>query len=172
MAPATIPLEFTQRVLLRELRTLQAEIGAYPREADLWRVVPGISNPGGNLALHLCGNLQHYIGARLGNSGYVRDRAAEFSQRDVSRAEILRLVDMTIASVTAVLSRLDACALEADFPEAVGGFTVKTAEFLAHLASHLAYHLGQIDYHRRMTTQSPTTASAVPVAALASARTP
>ncbi len=170
MAPPAIPLEFIQRILLRELGTLQAEIEAYPREADLWRVVPGISNPGGTLALHLCGNLQHYIGARLGNSGYVRDRAAEFSQRDMPRVEILRLVDTTIASVTAALSRLDARALDADFPEAVGGFTLKTTEFLAHLASHLAYHLGQIDYHRRLTSDSPATAKALSIAALGSAR--
>ena len=170
MAPSTIPIEFIQGILLRELRGLRAEIEAYPREADLWRVVPGISNPGGTLALHLCGNLQHYVGARLGNSGYVRDRAAEFSRRDIPRTEILCLVDTTIASVAAALPRLDARALEADFPETIGGFTLNTAEFLTHLVSHLAYHLGQIDYHRRLTSDSPVTTSAVSIAVLGSAR--
>ncbi len=171
MTTPTIPIEFIRRIILREIGTLRAEIEAYPSEDDLWRVVPGISNSGGTLALHLCGNLQHYIGARMGGSDYVRDRAAEFSRRGVPRVEILRQVDATIAAVTVAMSRLDPLVLEADFPEAVGSFTVNTAEFLSHLASHLAYHLGQIDYHRRMTTQSPATGSAVSVAALASART-
>ena len=77
-------------ILERDLATLRREIEAYADEADLWREVPGIANVGGTLVLHLAGNIQHYFGARLGNTGYVRDRPAEFSRRNVSRAELVR----------------------------------------------------------------------------------
>src|SRR6185503_3972087 len=99
-------------LLLRELVTLRKEIEAYPSDADLWRTVPGISNSGGTLALHLTGNLQHFIGGVLGQSGYVRNRDAEFGSRDVPREELLRQVDATIASVAAALHGLDPARLQ------------------------------------------------------------
>jgi hypothetical protein len=152
---------------LRELETLEAEIAAYPSDADLWKLSPGITNSGGTLALHLCGNLQHFLGACLGSSGYVRDRAAEFSQRGLSRDALVQRIRSTHAVVQRVFQNIDAEQLQRDFPEAVGGVTLNTAAFLAHLASHLAFHLGQIDFHRRLSTGAPPIAGAVAVSALA-----
>lgn len=165
---AGIPLASITRLVLRELDTLKAQIEAYPRDEDLWLTVPGIANPGGNLALHLCGNLQHYIGARLGGSGYRRDRPAEFSDRHVPRDEILRRIGATRTAVETTLNALDPSVLTSAYPEEIAGVTLDTAQFLAHLASHLAYHLGQIDYHRRMSTGAPSVVGALSVKPLVS----
>jgi len=139
-------------ILARDLRALRREIEAYADERDLWRAVPGITNSGGTLALHLAGNLQHFIGAVLGSTGYVRDRAAEFARRDVPRSELLRQIDETIATVERILPALGDEVLAGPYPQPPGGTTPTTAAFLLHLATHLTYHLGQIDYHRRMLT--------------------
>ncbi|HEX5724110.1 MAG TPA: DUF664 domain-containing protein [Longimicrobiaceae bacterium] len=138
-------------VLTRELRALRRQVEAYPDDESPWRMLPGISNPGGTLALHLSGNLRHFVGALLGGSGYVRDRDAEFSTRSLTRRELTERIDATLAEVTAAL---DGRELEpdADFPGPVMGMAVRTDEFLLHLAAHLAYHLGQVDYHRRIVT--------------------
>ena len=139
-------------LLLRELVTLRKEVEAYPTDADLWRVVPGISNSGGTLTLHLTGNLQHFIGGVLGGSGYVRDRDAEFSTRGLTRAEVAGQVEQTTASLTQTFGRLSDAVLAGRYPEPIGKVRVSTGDFLVHLEGHLAYHLGQIDYHRRMIT--------------------
>ena len=160
-------------LLARDLRALRREIEAYPEERDLWRVQPGITNPGGNLTLHLAGNLQYFIGALLGGNGYVRNRDAEFSSRDVPRAQLLRDIDAALAAVARGLGAISDADLAKPFPVPVGGVTLTTGDFLMHLAAHLTYHLGQVDYHRRLLTGQagqiravlPTElASAVPVA--------
>ena len=73
-------------LLERDLQALDREVNAYPDESSLWEVPEGITNSGGTLVLHLAGNIQHFLGARLADSGYVRDRAKEFSARGVPRA--------------------------------------------------------------------------------------
>ena len=148
-------------VLVRDLRALRREIEAYPTEADLWRVAPGITNSGGNLALHLAGNLQHFIGKALGHTGYVRTRDAEFQSRDVPRAQLLAAIDRTIAAVETGLARLENQDLSVDFPEPLAGRRVSTADALLHLLTHCAYHLGQVDYHRRLITGQATTVGAM-----------
>lgn len=140
------------KMMLRELGSLRAEIEAYENEDDLWALPEGISNSTGTLALHLCGNLQHFVGAVLGASGYVRDRDAEFASRNVPRTEVLAQIDAAASAVEATLPRVTAEQLAADFPEAIMGHTVNTHDFLVHLTSHLGYHLGQVDYHRRLVT--------------------
>jgi len=140
------------RVLLRDLQTLRAELRAYPNETLLWAIPQGISNSAGTLALHVVGNLQHYVGARLGGSGYVRDRTAEFSDRDVPLAVIEHRIETAIKAVRETFEKLDEATLDQIYPEAIGGWRLSTRLFLTHLISHTAYHLGQIDYHRRLIT--------------------
>ncbi|MBI4419239.1 MAG: DUF1572 family protein [Gemmatimonadetes bacterium] len=156
-------------MLVRDLKTLAREIEAYPDEHSLWTVVPGITTPGGNLALHLVGNLQHFVGAQLGRTGYVRNRDAEFAVRGTSRKELLALVNTTIGVVESTFAKLTPVDLESQYPLTVGNVRVKTADYLIHLAVHFAYHLGQIDYHRRMVTRQPGAVGAVAVAQLATA---
>jgi uncharacterized damage-inducible protein DinB len=155
--------------LARDLGTLRREIEAYPDDQSPWQSVPGISNTAGTLALHLAGNVQHFIGATLGGSGYRRDRQAEFSRRDVPRAELLREVATAEAALDA-LHRLSETQLRGDFPEVVGGSRVAASEFLVHLVAHFTYHLGQIDYHRRVVTGRASPVGAVQPAGLPSAR--
>jgi hypothetical protein len=157
-------------ILDRDLATLQREVEAYPDERDLWREIPGVANVGGTLVLHLAGNLQHYFGTRLASTGYVRDRPAEFARRNVPRSELLREVDAARAAVRAASTSVSAAQMAADFPERVGGSRVQTDDYLVHLAVHFAYHLGQLDYHRRVVTGRNTSVDAVRPAELSSAR--
>lgn len=155
-----------RRLLARELATLRREVEAYPDDASLWAPVPGLSNSGGNLALHLCGNLRHFLGAGLGQSGYVRDRDAEFSTKGRSRAELVAEIGRAAAEVDAALRDLDPGRLGEPFPLPVGGFHPPTRLILLHLLSHLAFHLGQLDAHRRAATGDPTAAGALGLADL------
>ncbi|MFL5402172.1 MAG: DinB family protein [Gemmatimonadales bacterium] len=139
-------------ILDRDLATLRREVEAYPDERDLWREVPGIANVAGTLVLHLTGNLQYYVGALLGGTGYVRDRPAEFARRNVSRSELLEEIAAARSAVKTGLSGLSDERLTADFPETIAGSRIMTGEYLIHLATHFAYHLGQLDYHRRVAT--------------------
>lgn len=157
-------------VVVRDLKALGREVEAYPDDASLWRTPPGIANSGGTLALHLCGNVQHFFGAVLGSTGYVRDRAGEFSRRDVPRAEIQQQVSAAIVAAERGLALLADSALEADFPEKIAGHSVGTGEWLVHLVDHLGYHLGQIDYHRRLVTGRGETVRALAVPELRTAR--
>jgi hypothetical protein len=157
-------------ILVRELTTLKKEVEAYPSDADLWRLPPGISNSGGTLVLHLAGNLSHFVGGMLGHTGYVRQRDAEFSARGLSRGELVRLVDETIAAVERTFRNIGPAELAMEFPEPVAKVEVNTGDFLVHLVSHLAYHLGQVDYHRRLVTGNNTALGAVAPGRLRSAK--
>jgi DinB family protein len=171
-APNSTPLlaQAVGVILQRDLGTLRREIEAYPEEGDLWREVPGISNVGGTLALHLTGNIQHYLGHHLGKSEYRRNRPAEFGRRQVPRSELLREVDAAQASVAAALANLTEPVVNQEFPEVITGARVVTGEYLVHLATHFAYHLGQLDYHRRVVTGQATAVDAMRPADLSSAR--
>ncbi len=153
--------DWITNVITRELKALRREIETYPSEEDLWEVRPGIANPGGNLALHLAGNLQYFLGNVLGKTGYVRNREAEFASKDVPRAELLREIDNALAAVATGMSKLTEADLAKPYPEPVGGVSSSTGAFLAHFATHLAYHLGQVDYHRRILTGEGKTVKAV-----------
>lgn len=153
--------EWITNVITRELKALRREIETYPGDADLWEVRPGITNPGGNLALHLAGNIQYFLGNVLGKNGYVRNRDAEFGDKDVPRADLLREIDNAIAAVQTGMSKISEADLARPYPESVGGVSSTTGAFLAHFATHLAYHLGQVDYHRRILTGEAKTVKAV-----------
>lgn len=147
------PAQDLADLLDRDLRALVAEIQAYPTEASLWRLDGDIRNSGGTLALHLAGNLSHFVGAVLGGSGYVRDRDGEFGARDVPRVEILRRVEEARAQLERTLAELDRDALDAPYPSrapASLGEAPSTRRMLLHLSGHLMYHLGQVNYHRRL----------------------
>lgn len=153
-------------IITRELYAVRRGVEAYPDDASLWRTVPGIANVGGTLVLHVCGNLRHYFGAVLGGSGYVRDRDAEFERRGVAREELLGEIDAAIDAVTRGMDATSDDALGARYPVQIAGREVMTVDFLVHSAAHLAYHLGQFDYHRRIVTGDGRTIGAVAPAEL------
>lgn len=134
----------------RELNRLKNEISAYSDDMNLWKVDNDIINSGGNLALHLIGNLNHFIGATLGNSSYIRQRDSEFNDKSVTRTEIIDQIDELKVTLENVLSTLKKGDLMKNFPIDVFGKPMTTEYFLIHLYGHLNYHLGQINYHRRL----------------------
>jgi uncharacterized damage-inducible protein DinB len=142
--------EALQEIFNRDLEKLKTEIASYLPEDDLWKVTEGIKNSAGNLCLHLIGNLNHFIGKELGGFDYTRNRELEFSLKNVPAAELLVQVEETKNVVDSSLSKLSAAALEKVYPLNVFEKEMKTGFFLLHLATHLSYHLGQINYHRRM----------------------
>jgi uncharacterized damage-inducible protein DinB len=142
--------ESLSEIFERDLNKLIAEINAYKDENNLWLIKEGISNSAGNLCLHLIGNLNHFIGATLGNTGYVRDREKEFSSKNIPRNKLVSDLEKTITVVKNSLTNLPEADLEKNFPIEVFGKPLTTVFLLVHLTTHLTYHLGQINYHRRL----------------------
>ena len=134
----------------RDLNKLKTEIEAYQNEENLWKIDKNISNSAGNLCLHLIGNLNHFIGGQLGNTGYIRHRELEFSLKDVPRTELIEKIEATIKMIDTALNQLTEEDLKKEYPLIVFEDTMTRGYFLIHLISHLDYHLGQINYHRRL----------------------
>lgn len=134
----------------RDLNALINELTQFNTEEDVWKTLPGVSNSAGNLTLHLIGNLQHFIGATLGNTSYVRDRESEFSSKNISREVLITNIKNTIDTIKQVLPLLTEEQLQADFPLLLNNQVLKTNYFLHHLMAYLSYHLGQVNYLRRM----------------------
>lgn len=134
----------------RELEKLKKEIELYKEENNLWIVEKGITNSAGNLCLHLIGNLNTYIGKELGGTGYIRNRELEFSQKNIPRNELLKRIEETMLVVETALDTLTIQQLDEEYPAPVFDYKMSTGYFLVHLLAHLAYHLGQINYHRRL----------------------
>ena len=134
----------------RDLDKLIWEMEAFSKEELLWQVPEGITNSSGNLCLHLVGNLNHFIGAQLGGTGYVRQRELEFSQKDVPLAEMKQMVADTIEMIGETLDKLGPEDLEKEYPIVLWGSPMSTEFFLVHLAGHVDYHLGQVNHLRRI----------------------
>jgi len=132
------------------LTKLSKEMALYPDEKLLWETPATIGNSGGNLCLHLIGNLNHFIGATLGNSGYIRQRDDEFSHKDIPVAILQEKVELTKTVVSKTLNSLNDKDFETTYPINVFGTAMTTTYFMIHLLGHLNYHLGQINYHRRL----------------------
>ncbi|MBS1750661.1 MAG: DUF1572 family protein [Bacteroidetes bacterium] len=141
----------------KDLDKLKEEITLYPKDEQLWQIREGINNSGGNLCLHLTGSLQHFIGAVLGDSGYVRNRDAEFRLKNVPRSKLLEDIDITRSVVTDTLEQLSKHELQKDYPLPVlNEEKTNTSYFLLFMLNHLNYHIGQINYHRRIITGGVT----------------
>lgn len=134
----------------RDLDRLKEEISLFIKEEDLWITPGSINNSPGNLCLHLCGSLKHFIGATLGNTGYIREREKEFSFKNVPREELIKNIEETKKIVTQTIPMLDEQILNSKYPIDVFGKEMITEYFLLHLTTHLNYHLGQINYLRRI----------------------
>ena len=139
-----------QFLYTKDLNRLKEELTQYTDENRIWYTEKSIANSAGNLCLHLMGNLNHFIGAELGHTDYVRQRDLEFSQKDVSRAVLLQRIDETIAMVNGTLQKLSQPDYEREYPQTVLPAKVSVEAFLFYLTTHLAYHLGQVNYHRRL----------------------
>lgn len=134
----------------RDLVKLKEELELYKTEDNIWRIDKNILNAAGNLCLHLIGNLNTYIGAELGNTGYIRNRPEEFSLKNVPLQELISKIEQTIEMINATIETLTEDQLNSEYPQIINGNKVSTEYFLVHLATHLSYHLGQVNYHRRL----------------------
>lgn len=143
-------IQTLQKLFSRDLEKLKQEISLYKVENKIWAIEEGIANSAGNLCLHLIGNLNTYIGAELGKTDYVRNRELEFSLKDIPRQELISKIDDTIIVVKGALDSLKEEELENEYQLLVFAEKTSTGYFLVHLAVHLGYHLGQINYHRRL----------------------
>jgi uncharacterized damage-inducible protein DinB len=133
-----------------DMNKLKTEINSYADEKDLWIIKGEIANSAGNLCLHLLGNLNHFIGGILGENGYQRNRELEFSDKNVSRAVLNNQIDATIGVIQKSLPSLKDEMLNKTFPDKIGGKIREYGFALIHISNHFNYHLGQINYHRRL----------------------
>ena len=142
--------ETLQSLFKRDLAKLKEEIEAYRTESAIWLVEAGIANSAGNLCLHLVGNLNTYIGAVIVKTDYVRQRELEFSLKGIPRDELVQKIEDTIVMIDEVMSNFTAEQFDQEYALEVLGGKTTTEYFLIHLAAHLSYHLGQVNYHRRL----------------------
>jgi uncharacterized damage-inducible protein DinB len=142
--------ETLKSLFTRDLTKLKLEIESYQDESKIWVIDKNISNSAGNLCLHLIGNINNFIGAEIGKTGYIRNRELEFSLKNVPRTELIMKIEDTIAVVNNALDRLTEADLQSIYPLVVFEKEMTTEFFLVHLSVHLGYHLGQINYHRRL----------------------
>lgn len=159
-------IDDVRRCLLRDIDGFLAELDGYPDDASVWAMPAGIANSTGTLAAHVAGNLRHFVGAHLGASGYVRQRDREFSQRDVDRDALRAELRAARADVDAALRTLDPARLGEPHPMPFGTHQLPLGLALVHLATHLAYHLGQADIHRRIVTGDPRPVGAMGIESL------
>ncbi len=143
-------MDYYKQQFSKYLSNLQKEIESYKTDESIWRKPDGINNAPGTLALHLCGNLKHNFGAVISNNGYVRNRELEFSARDVSREKILEEIKSTTDMITPIIDNLTIEDLAKPFEETSHGEKQSIGDAIVRLALHLAYHIGQINYHRRI----------------------
>jgi hypothetical protein len=144
----------------RDLTRLIQEFQAFPDDETVWQRAPGVKNSAGNLALHLEGNLREYIGRQLGGNDYRRVRDQEFVLNGISRDELVQRMELVKELVVKVVSELSDEDLAAAYPERVLEMTLSSHDFLVHLHGHLNFHLGQIDYLRRILTEGSAVAFA------------
>lgn len=133
-----------------DLNKLKNEVNLYTDEKDLWIVKGEILNSAGNLCLHLLGNLNHFIGHLIGGTGYQRNRDLEFSDKNVARAELNNRIDALIEVIKKSLPKLNDTDINRTFPDKISGKTREYGFALLHISNHFNYHLGQINYHRRL----------------------
>jgi hypothetical protein len=141
--------ETLHKLYIDALDGLAKELGEFNDEANIWAVKNGIANSTGNLTLHLVGNLNHFIGATLGNTGYLRNRDSEFSDKNISRDELLTRIAGAKAVVNSSFEKITNDDLAGDYPIEFQGQTWKSGSVLIYMLGHFNHHLGQINYHRR-----------------------
>jgi len=145
-----IMIETLRTLFNRDLNKLKTEIGLYKNEDKIWYVEKNIANSAGNLCLHLVGNLNTYLGAQIAKTSYIRNREEEFSLKGIPQAELIHKIEQTIIVVNASFDQLREEELDNEYPLLVFDKKTSTSFFLVHLTFHLGYHLGQINYHRRL----------------------
>ncbi len=134
----------------RDIRRLIEEVNLFGNEENLWRIQGSVKNSGGNLVLHIIGGLNHFIGATLAQTGYVRNRDQEFSNKGVKRKELVAQLEELIPMINNTLNGLTPEQMEDEYPIFFDKPKTSTSYVLLLLSLHLNYHLGQVNYLRRI----------------------
>lgn len=132
------------------LNALKQELMQYENQQDIWKIIGNTKNTPANLALHICGNLKHNFGAEIGANGYVRNRDEEFARRGLTREEVIDEIDSTIEMIEPIIDKLTFADVTKPFPSDIHGEGQTIGSVITKIALHLGYHLGQINYHRRI----------------------
>ena len=135
------------------LGKLRKEVEAFTGDETFWSIRDGVTNSPGNLTLHLLGNLNHYVGAKLGRSGYIRNRPLEFSSAPLPRQEIVDRIEQTRDVVFRSIEGLSDEDLRSDYSADEGDEIRPVAAELVRILTHFNYHLGQINYYRRLSSK-------------------
>jgi hypothetical protein len=131
----------------RDIRKLIEEVNLFKNEEDLWRTEGSVKNSVGNLALHIIGGLNHLVGATLARTQYVRDRDKEFTSKGVKREDLVAGLEALIPMINETLNAQD---LNAEYPAFFDKPKTTIGYVLVQLLAHLNYHLGQVNYLRRI----------------------
>ena len=134
----------------RDIRKLIEEINLFKNEEDLWRTEGAVRNSAGNLVLHIIGGTNYLIGNKLADTGYVRNRDQEFIQKGVDRKVLASQLNLLIDMVKNALNGLSPEQMDAEYPMLFDDKKVSNSYLLVQLLAHLNYHLGQINYLRRI----------------------
>ena len=138
---------------ISNLNSIKKEIESYPDDAGIWEIRGDINNAPATLAIHICGNLKHVLGAGIDNNGFIRNRDTEFSARGLSKEQVMNEIDLTIVMIEPVLDSLNSIDLEKPWPNDGFGEGQTIGSVLIRIGIHLGYHIGQINYHRRLLTK-------------------
>ena len=134
----------------RDIRRLIEEINLFNDEGNLWKTEGTIKNSSGNLVLHIVGGTNYLIGTMLAKTGYIRNRDQEFIIKDVPRNELVAQLEELMLMINKTLSTFDDERMEAEYPIMFDDMKVPNSYVLIRLAIHLNYHLGQVNYLRRV----------------------
>ena len=138
------------QLLQRDLSKLIEELKAYSDERNLWLIDLGINNSAGNLTLHLIGNVKQFFGMDLAGIAFERDRDSEFVPSKLNRADLLQELEVLKKLLEEALVPMDPQKLGDQSKHSFLGHSMTIGYFLIHLYGHFNYHLGQINYHRRL----------------------
>ncbi len=136
----------------RDLSRLLQQVEAFPDDATLWKTLPGVTNCAGNLVLHLEGNLREFVGRQLGGQDYQRQRPLEFSTTGLTKANLTERIHRLRETIPHAIEGISDARMAASYPEDFLGVPLSALQMLIHLNGHLGFHLGQIDYLRRIVT--------------------
>jgi Protein of unknown function (DUF1572) len=131
----------------RDIRKLIEEVNLFGNEENMWRTDGSVKNSCGNLVLHIIGGTNYLIGATLAHTRYVRDRDKEFIRKGVARKELVAQLEDLIPMISETVNSLD---IEAEYPLIFDDAKRSNSYVLTQLLLHLNYHLGQINYLRRI----------------------
>ena len=134
----------------RDIRKLIEEINLFKSEENLWKTQGSIKNSSGNLALHIIGGLNHLVGATLLHTGYVRDRDQEFASKGIARKQLVANLEDLVPMINQALNQLTSEQMDSPYPIFFDKDNATHSYVFTQLLLHLNYHLGQVNYLRRI----------------------